>query len=213
MKTYQSRTNRIMRGFALSACIAAIASAGGQPAHAANSPVPPVPAHLEAPSGNKLFLVGHATGTQQYMCLFNGSTYAWSFFGPQATLFGGNGKQVVTHYLSPNPAEGSTARATWQHMNDGSVVWAAPITSTTDPAYVAPGAIPWLLLEVKDAQAGPTGGDKLTRTTFIQRLNTAGGVAPASGCAEQADIGKKALAPYTTDYFFYRAAGDKTGDE
>jgi hypothetical protein len=213
MKTKQTLSSQIAQLM----FVGAIALAGTQSAHADAKPAPPpMPAHLEVPAGNKLFLVGHATGTQQYMCLFNGATYAWSFFGPQATLFKGDGsrKQIITHYLSSNPIEGGTARATWQHMNDGSFAWAAPITSTTDPVYVAPGAIPWLLLEVKGAQDGPTGGDKLTKTTFIQRLSTAGGVAPASGCSEQADIGKKALVPYTTDYFFYKAAGDKTdGDE
>lgn len=57
-------------------------------------------------------------------------------------------------------------------------------------ACVAPGAIPWLLLEVKGVQAGPSGGDKLTRTTFIQRLNTSGGIAPSSKpVAGDCDIG------------------------
>jgi hypothetical protein len=143
------------------------------------------------------------------MCLFNGSSFTWAFFGPQATLFKDNDKQITTHFLSPNPVEGGTARATWQHSNDGSTVWAAatPETTSNDPNYVAPGAIPWLLLQVKGVQAGPSGGDKLTRTTFIQRLNTSGGAAPSTGCAELADIGKKALVPYTTDYFFYKAVG------
>lgn len=214
MKTLQTQSNQFKHRILQLTCAAIIAVAGTQLAHADTKPAPPpVPAHLEVPAGNKLFLVGHATGTQQYMCLFNGTAFSWAFFGPQATLFKDNGRQIVTHFLSPNPVEGGAARATWQHMNDGSFVWAATITSTADPAYVAPGAIPWLLLEVQGVQAGPTGGDKLTKTTFIQRLSTAGGVAPSSGCAAQADIGKKALAPYSTDYFFYKAVGDKTGDD
>lgn len=193
------------------ACVVAVSIAVAQPTLAkGNLTPPPMPASLEVPAGNKLFLAGHATGTQQYMCLFNGSSFAWTFFGPQATLFKEDGKQIMTHFLSPNPVEGSAARATWQHSQDSSMVWAAPITSTVDPAYVAPGAIPWLLLEVKGTQAGPDGGDTLAQTTFVQRLNTAGGVAPASGCAAQSDIGKKALVPYTTDYFFYKAVGDKS---
>jgi Protein of unknown function (DUF3455) len=54
---------------------------------------------------------------------------------------------------------------------------------------------------------GPTGSDKLTKTTFIQRLDTSGGVAPAaSTCATAADAGKKALVPYSADYFFYKAS-------
>jgi hypothetical protein len=61
-------------------------------------------------------------------------------------------------------------------------------------------------LEVVGAQDGPTGGDSLSETTFIQRLNTAGGVTPATGCTRSADVGKKALVHYTTDYHFYKAS-------
>jgi Protein of unknown function (DUF3455) len=43
----------------------------------------------------------------------------------------------------------------------------------------------------------------LTEITFIQRVNTSGGVAPSTGCAESADVGSKAFVPYTADYFFY----------
>jgi uncharacterized protein DUF3455 len=55
-----------------------------------------------------------------------------------------------------------------------------------------------LLLPMAGTHDGPTGGGKLTKTRFIQRLNTAGGVAPAgSTCATTTDIGKKALVPYS----------------
>jgi hypothetical protein len=57
---------------------------------------------------------------------------------------------------------------------------------------------------VVGAQHGPTGGDKLAATTFIQRLNTAGGMAPSTGCTLSTDVGQKALVPYTADYFFYK---------
>ena len=96
-----------------------------------------------------------------------------------------------------------TIRATWQDSRDTSTVWAMAIAASSDPAFVAPGAVPWLLLEVVGAQDGPTGGHRLTQTTFIQRLNTAGGIAPSTGCALATDVGKKALVPYTADYFFY----------
>ena len=84
--------------------------------------------------------------------------------------------------------------------------------SSSDPVFVAPGAIPWLLLQVVGAQDGPTGGHKLTATTFIQRLNTSGGVAPSTGCTLSTDVGKKALVPYTADYFFYKDAESDTDD-
>jgi hypothetical protein len=80
-----------------------------------------------------------------------------------------------------------------------------PIANSSDPAFVAPGAIDWLLLRVVGAEDGPTGGHKLSETTFIQRLNTSGGAIPATGCALAGDVGKREFVPYTADYFFYRA--------
>jgi hypothetical protein len=86
------------------------------------------------------------------------------------------------------------------------------IATTSDPVFVAPGAIPWLLLQVVGAEVGPTGGDRLSETTFIQRLTTAGGVAPTTGCAQAVDVGRRALVPYTADYFFYKAAKKHAND-
>ena len=164
---------------------------------------PPVPANIQVPAGNKAFLEGHAVGTQAYICLPSASGYAWTLFGPQATLFNDHDKQVITHFLSPNPLEGGTPRATWQHSGDTSNVWARAVATSSDSAFVAPGAIPWLLLQVVGAQDGPTGGHKLTATTFIQRLNTSGGVAPSTGCSQSTDVGARAFVPYAADYFFY----------
>jgi hypothetical protein len=48
------------------------------------------------------------------------------------------------------------------------------------------------------------GGTMLSKTSFIQRLNTNGGSAPTEGCFTAGDVGKQALVPYTADYFFYR---------
>lgn len=186
------------------ALIAGIATAP-QIAAAADTVNPPaVPANLEVPAGNEAYLIAHATGTQNYICLPSGNQMAWTFLGPQATLFDSLGEQVATHFLSSNPAENGTPRATWQHSRDTSTVWAAAIANSTDRDYVAPGAIAWLLLEVVGDEYGPTGGDRLAQTTFIQRVNTAGGVAPAAGCKAPRDIGKRVLVPYSTDYVFYR---------
>ena len=189
------------------ALVGAFAVAPQQSARAAGGTPPPVPAAVQVPPGHKLFLVGHASGTQNYVCLPSGTGVKFVLFTPQATLFDGK-KQVTTHYFSPNPSEGGTIRATWQHSRDTSAVWGEvkPGNSSSDPAYVAPGAIPWLLVTAVGFQEGPNGGDKLTATTFIQRLNTSGGIAPATGCSSSADVGKQAFVPYTTDYYFYRAA-------
>ena len=202
------------------------ARAGRSPTSSGHVPVPPpVPANLQVLAGNRLYREGHAEGTQDYICMpcpnaitaaaaCPDSGFAWAFYGPQATLFDvedGDDQQIITHFLSPNPAEAGKPRPTWQSSRDSSTVWvnntSPPAQSSTDAAFVAAGAIPWLLLPVAGTQVGPTGGDKLTKTTFIQRLDTAGGVAPAAGtCASAADAGKKALVPYSADYFFYKAA-------
>lgn len=174
---------------------------------------PPVPANLQVPDGNRAFLLGRAYGTQNYICLPSGSGVTWTFFGPQATLFNDASEQLITHFLSPNPDENGTPRATWQHSRDSSVVWAVAIASSSDPSFVEPGAIPWLLLRVVGAEHGPTWGDRLTPTTFIQRVNTSGGAAPGAGCAVAADVGKRAFVPYTTDYIFYRSRSGRDGDD
>jgi hypothetical protein len=167
---------------------------------------PRVPANIQVPAGNKVFLVGHAVGTQNYVCLPSGTGFNFVLFTPQATLFSDHDKQVTTHYFSPNPFEGGTIRATWQHSRDTSTVWGETIQSSSDPNFVAPGAIPWLLLQRVGAKDGPSGGDTLTATTFIQRLNTSGGVAPSRGCSSSTNVGNQAFVPYTANYFFYKRA-------
>jgi Protein of unknown function (DUF3455) len=160
--------------------------------------------------------VGHAVGTQNYVCLPSGSGFAWTLFTPEAILFNGARKQIITHFFSPNPnpldpntnprvvAEGAI-RAAWRHSRDSSTVWGQVKQgdSSSDPAFVAPGAIAWLLVTVVGVQDGPKGGDALSDTTFIHRVNTSGGLAPSTGCASSADVGRQAFVPYTADYFFY----------
>ena len=162
---------------------------------------PNVSPSLQVPAENTPFREGAAIGTQDYICLPSSSGFAWTFFGPQATLFNKRNEQIITHFLSPNPFENGTPRATWQDSEDTSKIWGL----TVAPVTVHPDAIPWLLLHVVGGQNGPTGGSKLSATTFVQRVNTVGGVAPSTGCAASEDVGKMALVPYSADYFFYQA--------
>lgn len=211
MKNCNAPENQCTHRILPIACAAALAGALSaslpQPAHADPVTPPPVPANIQVPAGNNAFLKAHAFGTQDYICLPSGSGFAWTFFGPQATLFNRGDQQVITHFLSPNPFENGTPRVTWQHSRDTSAVWGTVSFASSDPAFVAPGAIPWLLVQKVGVQDGPTGGHTLTATTFIQRLNTSGGSAPSTDCALSTDIGKKALVSYTADYFFYKASG------
>ena len=78
------------------------------------------------------------------------------------------------------------------------------IPAGSDPTCPNAGSIPCLLLQSIGSLAGPSGGTMLSKTSFIQRLNTRAGVAPADGCATSADVGSQTLVPYTADYYFYR---------
>src|SRR5262245_18036690 len=205
---------------AWSTALAVALTVSVSPAHAAQVTPPSVPTALEVEAGNRAFLEGHGVGTQNYICLPcpnattpakscpDNSGFAWILFTPEATLFNDHDKQLTTHFFSPNPFENGTVRATWQHSRDGSIVWGGQAVASTDSAFVAPGAVAWLRLPMGGVQEGPTGGHTLTATTFIQRLNTAGGVAPSTGCSQESDVGATAFVPYTADYFFYKADGN-----
>jgi hypothetical protein len=209
MNHFRSQTSRTASRLRWTTCVAALTAAvlaSLAQGPSANGLEPPaVPDNLEVPAGNRPFLLGHAIGTQNYVCLSSSAGFVWTFFGPQATLFNDRARQITTHFLSANPDEAGAARATWQHSRDTSAVWAAAIATSSDPAFVQPGAIPWLLLQVVGANAGPTGGQRLSKTTYIQRVNTSGGLAPTAGCGQASDVGTRALVPYTSDYVFYRA--------
>jgi hypothetical protein len=102
----------------------------------------------------------------------------------------------------PEEEEG-TPRATWQDSRDTSTVWAK--LKHPNATVVVDGAIPWLLLEVVGSDTGPTGGNRLTETTYIQRVNTEAGLAPpGSGCDLPDDVGKREFVPYKADYIFYK---------
>jgi hypothetical protein len=202
------RSTRSIAGVALLAGMLA-APVAAQPGAKGRLDVPPVPVNLEIPYGHSVFLHGHALGTQNYICLATAAGMAWAFIGPEAALFvtrhGDPVRQNLTHYLGATPFEVNVFRPVWQHSGDSSRIWGRVAASSSDPAYVDTGAIPWLLLEVAGAEAGPAGGEYLAQATFIHRLNTSGGSKPATGCTEPKEVGSLNFVPYRADYYFYRA--------
>ena len=160
-----------------------VAAAGAQPTPST------APGDLLDPrtydQGSRLFLVLHAEGVQKYTCSAGG---AWVFTDPEATLFKttGKSKPVGSHFLNF-----ATGRPVWEFHGGDSSVEAARTQSVTGGA----GNIALLLLQAVDTSPG-----RLGHTTWIQRLNTSGGVAPAGTCTPGATI----AVPYTADYFFWR---------
>src|SRR5262245_33412853 len=106
----QQRNSTRLRTFSVAAlalgCAVSLAPGAG-----AQSLTPPAtPTGITPPAGNSLFLVGHALGTQGYVCLptaAGASSASWTAKGarPEATLFQkifGQTFQIVTHFLSPD---------------------------------------------------------------------------------------------------------------
>src|SRR5262245_34770977 len=85
--------------------------------YAAGPPSPPsVPLAIQVPAGNTLFLLGHATGTQNYTCQPARDGYAWTLVAPSATLVDDDGKTILDHFAGP----------TWQ-AKDGRMVKGARV--------------------------------------------------------------------------------------
>ena len=223
---YNSLIKKTARFRRLLVAALALACAFGTVTHAQaqNIASPSTPALITPPQGNSAFLLGRATGTQGYICLptsVGASTAVWTGkpARPEATLFQtflGQNIQVITHFLSPDTNPNGAldpvpfGSATWQSSFDSSKVWAAVlkgemITAGPDqPSCPNANSIACLMLTTIGSEQGPNGGTILSKTTFVQRLNTKGGLAPTEGCTTSADVGKQALVPYTADYYFFK---------
>lgn len=182
-----SMNTRIFSGHTLYAVTLLAALSG-----CATTSLPPlaIPDALQAPAGQKLVLDARATGVQIYVCSAAKADPAqtqWVFKAPEATLFDAAGNSVATHFAGPS----------WESP-DGSKVVGAVQAKQDDPAGKA---IPQLLLSAKSV----SGSGVFGAVTYIQRLATEAGNAPAGGCTA-AELGKEARVPYTARYRFYVSA-------
>jgi Protein of unknown function (DUF3455) len=110
-------------------------------------------------------------------------------------LTGDNGQVIATHFAGP----GGATEPTWQ-ATDGSKVVGTVLARSPNP-----GTIPLLLLKGTPTPVGGDGG-RLGATTFIQRVNTKGGVADPTKCNAGA-VGTELPVPYSADYYFWKATG------
>jgi len=173
----------------LAALVAAAAAWPLAQVATAGPPEPVVPSAIQVPDGNKVFLVGHAVGVQIYSCNSTPSGYSWAFVAPRANLYDDNGKLLATHFAGP----------TWQAKDGSHVVGRVDGRVTVDPT-----AIPWLRLSSASTVAGAD-GDRLLATTYIQRISTDGGLAPAAADCTAETVGAIEEVPYTADYYFWKA--------
>jgi hypothetical protein len=163
----------------LTVCLLALvvaSLAGGSTNADRSKAVTPVPAAIEVTG--KPILTVEAQGVQIYTWKTDASgKSAWVFKAPEATFSGGgvSGK----HYGGP----------TWE-VADGSKVVARKVAEAPSPD---PSAVPWLLLEATKHE----GNGALSNVTFIQRINTSGGKAPATSAGDELRVN------YTATYVFY----------
>jgi hypothetical protein len=143
-----------------------------------------VPQQLRPPANEQLLLRVHAKGDQIYVCKGEAAQFAWTLKAPDAQLFDQEGKPFGKHFAGPS----------WQ-ANDGSRVTGKAVASVPSPDA---DSIPWLLVNI----VGHEGSGVLSRATTIQRLNTKGGKAPASGC-DSSHSGEEVRVSYSADYLFY----------
>jgi Protein of unknown function (DUF3455) len=149
-----------------------------------SSPAQQVPPQLQPPANEQLLLQVHAKGDQVYICQEGVTQFAWTLKAPDAQLFSKEGKALGKHFAGPS----------WE-ATDGSRVTGKAIANAPSQD---PDAIPWLLVNVVSHE----GNGVLSRATTIQRLNTKGGKAPATGC-DSAHMGQEVRVPYSADYLFY----------
>ena len=148
-----------------------------------------LPAAVQVPAGNKVALETIGVGEITYQCSAKkdmAGQFEWVFVGPEAMLLDRSGKQVGKYYGPP---------ATWEAM-DGSKLTAVQLAVAPNMA----GSIPLQLVKGNRAM----GAGAMQGVTYIQRVNTQGGVAPAAPCTA-ANLSAKQIVKYQADYIFYKA--------
>lgn len=146
-----------------------------------------VPENLRVPEGQPLLLRTVARGAQIYSCKAKAAepaAFEWVLKAPDAELFDQSGAKIGRHFAGP----------TWESVDGSRVV------GETVQKSPAQGAVPWLLLRTKANE----GAGALANVKYVQRVDTVGGVAPATGC-DAAHAGAEARVDYSASYIFYGA--------
>lgn len=148
-----------------------------------------LPAPVQVPAGNKVAMETVGVGEITYQCSAKkdmAGQYEWVFIGPDAKLNDRSGRQVGKYYGPP---------ATWESM-DGSKLTATQVAVAPNGA----ANIPYQLVKGNPAM----GSGAMSGVTYIQRVDTRGGIAPATACGA-GNMGAKQMVKYQADYIFYKA--------
>ena len=155
------------------------------------------------PEAGVVLMHALGTGTQDYACIGTpidggadagdaGANFVWTLVTPDAVLTDCNGTNVGHHFAS----EAGATAPEWLSIDDSYVIGKKLVGVTPDGGS---GSVPWLIIG-----ATSHGGDSgvLSNVTYVERLDTDGGVAPATGCDfAHSDAGVNI--GYTADYYFF----------
>ena len=175
-----------MKNVLIVAAVAALGACASSPMMMKAVDNAALPEVVRAPAGSKQMMTTTGVGELTYECREKAGMagqYEWAFVGPVATLYGGDRKMVGKYYAGP----------TWEAA-DGSKVTGKQVA--VSPASA--GNIPLQLVKAEPAM----GTGAMTGVSYIQRLNTKGGVAPAMAC-DAAGKGRRQVVAYEADYVFY----------
>lgn len=148
-----------------------------------------LPAAVQVPAGHKVAMETVGVGQITYECRAKkdmAGQFEWVFAGPDAKLMSRNGQQVGRYYGPP---------ATWESL-DGSKLTATQLA--VSPAMA--GSIPLQLVKANPAM----GMGAMQGVSYIQRVATQGGVAPAMACGA-GNLGSQQIVNYQADYIFWKA--------
>ena len=171
-----------MRSYSIA--LLAVTALAGSPALSAQ----PAGASIDPPPGSTVVLKATGAGVQIYSCAESQGAFKWMLKAPDAKLLDESGKQIGSHFAGP----------TWR-LTDGSQVQGELIASHPTPDA---GSVPWLLLRAKIG----TGTGKFAGVAFIQRTETRGGSAPATGCRSPGDLDQSLRVPYSATYALFAAS-------
>jgi hypothetical protein len=149
-----------------------------------------LPDAVKVPAGHRVVMETVGVGEITYECRAKAAMagqYEWVFVGPDAALMDRKGSMVGKYYGPP---------ATWE-SRDGSKLTGAQVAV----APAQPGSIPLQLVKANPAM----GMGAMNGVTYIQRVQTKGGVAPAMACGMDT-MGRKEIVKYQADYIFWGGA-------
>jgi hypothetical protein len=141
---------------------------------------------IKVPTGHEPALQLSARGVQIFRCERQDNSLQWRFRLPEAELFDAQGQPVGRH----------GANFSFEHRDGSRVLGSVVAFDKSD----SPDTLPGLLLSAKSFGKGEFAG-----VTYVQRVNTRGGMPPPACDVNQ--LNRLLRVDFSADFVFYRPQG------